>query len=155
MSKMYLLYNETRKPTAWNASVWDDDDNKEGGASVTRWWNKKLPIFSQFCLESSEIIFTWKLYYLKLPKNLSEYLGYICKKICYQEDKNRPIWSHWRRRRRGPHLETCEKHFQTFFRTRAPFILNSRIFLAYFDARLDSSSTTTNIKDFETERWNV
>ena len=31
--------------------------------SVTRWWNQKLPIFSRYCPKSSQIIFTWKLYY--------------------------------------------------------------------------------------------
>ena len=30
------------------------------------------------------------MYYLKLPKNLPEYLGYFCKKICYQEVQKTP-----------------------------------------------------------------
>ena len=37
--------------------------------------------FPQYWPKSSQIIFTWKLHYLKQPKNLPEYLGYFCEKF--------------------------------------------------------------------------
>ena len=68
-----------RPPTS--PPVWPDD-----GIKI-------CPIF-QILLKNSQIIFTWKYYYLIKPKNLPEYLGYFCKTICYQDVKNRPIRSH-------------------------------------------------------------
>ena len=58
------------------------------GHSETVWpvdWIKSYPIFPQYCPNSSLIIFTWKLYFLKEPKNLPYYLGYFCKQICNQK----------------------------------------------------------------------
>ena len=40
---------------------------------------KSCPIFHNIALKSSQIIFTRKLYLLKLPKNLPEYFGYYFK----------------------------------------------------------------------------
>ena len=40
---------------------------------------KSCPIFHNIVLKSSQIIFTRKLYLLKLPKNLPEYFGYYFK----------------------------------------------------------------------------
>ena len=33
--------------------------------SVTRWWNKRLPNFSQYCPKVARQFFTWKLYFIK------------------------------------------------------------------------------------------
>ena len=54
-------------------------------SSVTRQWNEKLPNFSQYCPKRKQFIFTRNSYHLKLSKHLPEYLGYFCKKNCYQE----------------------------------------------------------------------
>ena len=33
--------------------------------------------------------------YYKIAHDVTKYLGYVCKKICHKQQKNRPIWSHW------------------------------------------------------------
>ena len=48
---------------------------------------KSYPIFPNIAQKEAKSFFTWKLFYLKYPKDLPEFLGDFWKKISYKKDK--------------------------------------------------------------------
>ena len=54
-------------------SVWPDDGIKS------------CPIFHNNAQKVAKSFLSWKLFNLKYPKQLPEYLGYFWKKICHRE----------------------------------------------------------------------
>ena len=62
--------------------------------SVTRWWNKKLPIFLNIAQKVAKSFFTLQLYYLKSPKIYQNIWATFVRNFLTKQIKNRPIWSH-------------------------------------------------------------
>ena len=65
---------------------------KKTYTSVTRWWNKQLPNFYQYCPKSRRIIFYVKVVLFKIAQTFSKIIGLFLKENLWP--KEHPIWSH-------------------------------------------------------------